>query len=385
MRRSLDQKAIQFSRILPQEVHQLLNILKSHNKESLVIGGAVRDFFFGVPIGDFDLATSAVPSQLIQWFQDSNVKTKSIGGEFGTVLAIIGKKAFDVSTFRREHFPAPGKPPIVTFVKSLADDLARRDFTINALVYDDADKKIFDPYDGLRDIRERVIHIIGDPFIRFLEDGLRIIRICRFIAQFNLNPGEAAHRAVYVVGRQALFRSRTVLRQEFFKLLKLPQPERGLRLLYDAGVLKAIFPSIPIISPQNNQDSLTAVFENLKDIPARQPLIRLFSFLITGIISEDNSFHAWRRYQKKITQDLNLNLRQQQVLTRLVEGWFNLPNFEVEREVRQWIRKTGLNTSEDLLPTLFLLSETLGNNNLSKDRESIRKSVIRTISSLRGL
>ncbi|MFW9779447.1 MAG: CCA tRNA nucleotidyltransferase [Candidatus Heimdallarchaeota archaeon] len=384
MRSSLDEKAIEFSRILPREVHQLFNILKTHDKESLIIGGAVRDFFFGVPIGDFDLATSATPNQLIQWLKDSNIKTKSIGGEFGTVLAIMGKKAFDVSTFRREHFHAPGKPPIVTFVKSLADDLARRDFTINAIVYDDADKKIYDPYDGLRDIRERVIHIIGDPFIRFLEDGLRIIRICRFISQFNLNPGEAAHKAVYVVGRQALFRSRTVVRQEFFKLLKLPYPERGLRLLYDAEVLKAIFPHVPIISAQNTQDYLTTVFDKLKIIPTRQPLIRLFSFLVAGISSEHNSFHAWKTHQENITQDLNLNQRQQQVLRRLVDGWFSLPNFEVEREVRQWIRKTGLNTSEDLLPALFLLSETFGNNNISKDWESVRKTVTRAITSLRS-
>ena len=103
----LKQKGLEFSKLLSPEVTIILDILQKHNKDAYIIGGAVRDFLLGYTIGDFDVATDALPKEISEWMNEIDAKIKPIGGDFGTVLVIIGKKAFDVSTYRKETFEVP--------------------------------------------------------------------------------------------------------------------------------------------------------------------------------------------------------------------------------------------------------------------------------------
>ncbi|MHA1236866.1 MAG: hypothetical protein ACTSQ9_04295, partial [Candidatus Hodarchaeales archaeon] len=145
----LKQAGVEFSKNITPELNLILSTLTKNKKDAYIIGGAVRDFIFGHAVKDFDVATNAVPDQIVKWLAEVQVKTKPIGGKWGTVLAIAGKQAFDVSTYRKETFHTYGQPPEVTFINSLDDDLRRRDFQINTIVYDHKNNKIIDNYHGV--------------------------------------------------------------------------------------------------------------------------------------------------------------------------------------------------------------------------------------------
>ncbi|MFX0050726.1 MAG: CCA tRNA nucleotidyltransferase [Candidatus Hermodarchaeota archaeon] len=364
-KRDLKEKGRVFFDLLPSELHIIIKIFLKHQKDIYIIGGAVRDFLFRETIGDFDLATNALPKQITKLIDEVGAKTKPIGKKFGTVLAIIGKRAFDISTFRHEHFKISGEPPQVDFVESLDEDLTRRDFTINAIAFDPKTKIFIDKYGGIDDINNYRLRVIGDAFIRFNEDGLRIIRFARFMSQFNLTPDSVSLSAIAKIGNTARFRNPDALRIELFKMLDLPNPSSGLKLLWKNEIFYTIFSKFPFSKLQNLFPILDEGINQFNEIPHRQILIRLFGLLILFADESALSQDSWLQ----IGNNLNLSQKQREILNRLYQSWITFPFDLQSNELKHWVRRTGINTSEDILPLIFLKAKIFGDSKILDKKE----------------
>jgi tRNA nucleotidyltransferase (CCA-adding enzyme) len=226
---------------VPRVVRDLAGIFKDGGHQCHLVGGAVRDILMGRPHTDFDIATDALPAQVMALFR----KVIPTGLKHGTVTVLFKGTTFEVTTFRTETTYSDGRrPDSVTFAPSIIDDLARRDFTINALAYDLHANRMIDPHDGKRDLADRIIRAIGDPAERFREDGLRPLRACRFAAQlsFVVEKGtrEAIPGALDILARVSAER----VRDELLKTLEAPAPSIGLLLMQETGILGVVLPEL---------------------------------------------------------------------------------------------------------------------------------------------
>lgn len=171
---------------LPIEFKQALPVLKTLEAagfEAYFVGGSVRDFLLGKPIHDVDIATSAYPEEVKQLFE----RTIDVGIDHGTVLALVDNEQYEITTFRTEStYQDYRRPDKVTFVRSLEEDLKRRDFTINALAMD-SQGDIVDLFEGIQDLESKLIRAVGKPEERFNEDALRVMRGLRFASQLGFS------------------------------------------------------------------------------------------------------------------------------------------------------------------------------------------------------
>ena len=168
---------------LPKNVKKILNTLHNNGFSSWICGGAVRDSILSRPIKDWDICTSATPEQIMEVFKDEYIIPTGL--QHGTVTIMLNGEGFEVTTFRQDGDYSDGRhPDSVKFTSSIYDDLARRDFTINAMAYNEQEGLI-DPFGGLEDIHKRCIRCVGSPKERFDEDALRILRAIRFSCQLN--------------------------------------------------------------------------------------------------------------------------------------------------------------------------------------------------------
>ena len=168
---------------VPQAVGTILDRLENSGHEAYVVGGCVRDSVMGLVPHDWDICTSATPDQVEEAFKD--VSVIDVGRKFGTVAVFSDGIYYEITTFRADgRYLNNRKPENVSFVSSLADDLARRDFTVNAMAYNDR-TGLIDLFDGIGDIERKLIRCVGDPEERFNEDALRILRALRFSSRLG--------------------------------------------------------------------------------------------------------------------------------------------------------------------------------------------------------
>ncbi len=180
---------------LPAEVKTLIAILNEAGHEAFCVGGAVRDSIMGVVPGDWDITTSAPPHETKELFKD--YKTIDTGLKHGTLTVIMNHKPFEITTYRIDgEYDDNRHPESVEFTRELSNDLARRDFTINALAYNEA-SGLVDLYDGQAHIYNSIIKTVGDPHKRFNEDGLRIMRALRFSAVLGFKIDEETSTAIH--------------------------------------------------------------------------------------------------------------------------------------------------------------------------------------------
>ena len=191
----------------------LLTRLQARGYGAYIVGGAVRDMLRGATPHDYDIATSAVPAQTRAVFTD--LRTYDTGAAHGTVGVIYDGKTYEITTFRRDGAYSDGRrPDAVEFTGDLCEDLARRDFTVNAMAMD-ADGRVCDPFSGNADLSARRIRCVGDPDRRFAEDGLRLLRALRLAAQLDFtieaNTAQAMRRQAARLGRVSAERKWTEL------------------------------------------------------------------------------------------------------------------------------------------------------------------------------
>src|SRR5512138_3385565 len=228
---------------LPPPVEKVLRALGAAGHRSWIVGGAVRDLLLRRERGeaDFDVATPATPEQVGALFR----RVVPTGVEHGTVTVVLGDEPIEVTTFRGEGAYVDGRRPAsVTFHADLEADLARRDFTMNALAWDPLAPEFRDPFGGRADIARRIVRAVGDPEARFGEDGLRAMRAVRFAAQL----GYGLHRATRAAIPGALDVVRKVsverISEELARLVVAPHAHRALELMRRTGLLGVVLPAL---------------------------------------------------------------------------------------------------------------------------------------------
>ncbi|MFN2745617.1 CCA tRNA nucleotidyltransferase [Bacillus sp. z60-18] len=214
----------------------LLHELEKHGWQAYFVGGAVRDTHMNRSVGDVDIATDAPPEEIENIFP----KTIDVGKEHGTIIVLMDGESYEVTTFRAElEYEDFRRPSGVKFIKSLKEDLKRRDLTINAMAMD-AEGRLIDYFGGLHDIKEKLIQTVGDPAERFHEDALRMLRALRFMSQleFRLSPNT----------KQAIFENSGLLAHisterktaEFEKLLKGKAAGQALKAAAETGLFREL-------------------------------------------------------------------------------------------------------------------------------------------------
>lgn len=242
--------------ILPDKVKLIINKLTDEGFEAYAVGGCVRDSLLGKIPNDWDITTSASPLQVKSLFR----RTIDTGIRHGTVTIMLGKEGYEVTTYRIDGVYEDGRhPKQVTFTKSLEEDLKRRDFTINAMAYND-ETGIVDIFGGLDDLEKGVIRAVGDPVDRFSEDALRILRAVRFAAQLDYTIDDGTLKAVKELAPALNRISAERIRTELQKLLVSKHPEKILTL-YETGVSKVILPEFDVCmeTQQNNPHHMYSV------------------------------------------------------------------------------------------------------------------------------
>ena len=206
-----------------------------------MVGGCVRDTLRGERVNDWDVATTALPEKVQRTFR----RVIPTGVDHGTVTVLWKGAAYEVTTLRGEGAYSDGRrPDHVVFVEDIEHDLARRDFTVNAIAYDPVDGQVVDPFNGLGDMRDGVLRAVGDPKERFQEDGLRILRGARFVATlgFELEEGtEAAFRGALDTFRRV---SPERVREEWLKTMKAAAPSRAFEVMRRTGILEVTYPEL---------------------------------------------------------------------------------------------------------------------------------------------
>lgn len=222
---------------LPEKVLMIINNLQFHGYEAYAVGGCVRDSILARRPEDWDITTSARPEEIKKMFR----RTVDTGIEHGTVTVLLGKDSFEVTTYRIDGtYEDSRHPKEVCFTDKLEEDLRRRDFTINAMAYND-EVRLVDVFGGMQDLNHHLIRCVGDPRERFSEDALRILRAVRFSAQLNFPIEPDTAEAVKEMAPNLQKISAERIQAELVKLLVSPHPER-LRDAFELGITKVILP-----------------------------------------------------------------------------------------------------------------------------------------------
>ena len=179
---------------LPQEVQYCITSLEAAGFEAYAVGGCVRDSLLGLTPADYDMCTDAKPEQICQLFAGHQLLHH--GQKHGTVGVVLEGQVFEITTFRTEGgYEDSRHPSWVKFVPTIEEDLARRDFTVNAMAYNPK-RGYVDPFGGQKDLENKILRTVGDPEARFREDARRILRGARFSARFQLTPEAATQAAM---------------------------------------------------------------------------------------------------------------------------------------------------------------------------------------------
>ncbi len=240
----------------PEPVNKALSLLEMAGYQAYVVGGAVRDLLRDVPVHDWDITTDADPQAILAVFD--GFSTYETGIVHGTVTVMIEGMPLEITTFRTDgDYTDHRHPDHVIFTNDINEDLARRDFTINAMALT-REKELIDPFEGVSDLAFNLIRAVGDPYRRFEEDALRIMRAFRFSAACLYKIEEETLAAAKEKKSLLRFVSKERIDSEWKKLLSAVFCSRTLVLFYESGVMKEIFPDIPVSIP---------FFESLELLP----------------------------------------------------------------------------------------------------------------------
>src|SRR3990167_7687897 len=356
---------------LPSFIQRFISEFKKNGYQIYLVGGIVRQLILEKKI-DWnlaDFATDATPQEVQKLCSSSFYENK-----FGTVgVKIQNQKKeyiFEVTTFRKEgEYKDLRHPEKIEWAKNVEDDLARRDFTINAMAYDG--KKIIDLFNGQKHLKEKLIVAVGDPNIRFKEDALRLIRAVRFAAELGFLIEEKTRKSIQknadLITKIAVER----VRDELFKILASDNPADGIIFLRNVGLLPYILPevdinfAIPQKSPKRHHifDVGTHLVMSLKHTPSKDTITRLASLLhdigksktfrrdeSTGLITFYNHEVVGTQMVEKIADRFRFSGKQKEKLVRLVQyHQFTVSELQTDKAVRRFIRNVGKEYLLDIL------------------------------------
>lgn len=241
----------------------LLTRLHAAGHAAYAVGGCVRDSLLGQTPHDWDLCTSAPPEQVLELFGEAHCIPTGL--QHGTVTVKHGGELYEITTFRTEGAYSDGRhPDHVAFVPDVKEDLARRDFTINAMAYN-AEEGLIDPFGGQSDLAVGIVRAVGEPQRRFEEDALRILRLYRFAARFRFAIDPATGQAARALCRHLDCVSEERIAEELSRLLAAPAPGAYL----EAEVLAVIFPELDAAELPESRRILDALEPGMEHVPVR--------------------------------------------------------------------------------------------------------------------
>ncbi|MGC8765541.1 MAG: CCA tRNA nucleotidyltransferase [Brevinematia bacterium] len=390
---------------IPEDIKFIASKFMENGFEIYLVGGAVRNLIIYGDKNikwDFDFATNAKPEKVIDLFKDKRkggVFTVPTGLSHGTVSVVIKHgnnfTNYEITTYRTEDVYVDGRhPKSVSFSSSILEDLSRRDFTINAMAYDLFEKFILDPFGGYEDVKRKLIRSVGDPLIRFKEDGLRPVRACRIAAQLGFRIDEKTFNAIPEVLDVVKKVSMERIKDELMKLLKYAEkPSYGIELMRKSGILQLFIPELleGYDVAQNEFHKYDIYYHNLFSCDAvdkNKPLVRLAALLHdigkarakkyalqTGI---GNVFYNHEVIGEKMSEKIlkrlkfsNSEIKRVQMLVRLhmfyyTEDW-------TDGAVRRFLRK--FDGDEEFLKDLFELrkGDRIGSGLKNKEADIIEK------------
>jgi tRNA nucleotidyltransferase (CCA-adding enzyme) len=352
----------------PAAVRRIADRLEEAGYDTWAVGGAVRDRVLGRPAGDWDLATRARPEQVMKLFR----RTIPIGIDHGTVGVLDGGHLYEVTTFRRD-VETFGRHAVVEYADRVEDDLARRDFTINALAWHPASGRLLDPFGGRADIQARRLRTVGAPEERFAEDYLRVLRALRFAGQFELAieraTWEALRRAVSQLQRLSAER----VREELVKVLaQIRTASRALDLYRTSGALATLYPELAALAGEPpdapERDLWTLTIRAVDAIPPSRTTLRLAALLHAVGMPPARTRDlrgGWRytghevlgaRKAEDVMRRLKASNAETEWVTRLVRRQRDIfPPDAPDAGVRRWLRDIGLDLVADLFRLRFAL------------------------------
>jgi tRNA nucleotidyltransferase/poly(A) polymerase len=224
----------------PDSAIEIIKELRRHGHEAYFVGGCVRDMVMQIEPADYDIATSAHPKEIMSIFP----RTEAIGAQFGVVLVIQRGHPFEVATFRSDEAYVDGRRPTGVVFTDAKQDVLRRDFTINGLLFNPLTGEVIDYVNGRSDIQAKIVRAIGDPHARFEEDKLRILRAIRFGARLGYTIEPGTWDAVATMAPKIHQVSSERIRDELTRILTEGQAAHGIRMLEESGLRNQILPEL---------------------------------------------------------------------------------------------------------------------------------------------
>ena len=344
---------------LPDKVSHIIDTFIQAGYEAYAVGGCVRDSILGRTPDDWDITTSAEPMEIKALFP----RTIDTGIAHGTVTVMLGKEGFEVTTYRIDgKYEDARHPREVTFTPNLLEDLKRRDFTINAMAYNDRNGLV-DAFDGIGDLNRKIIRCVGDAMKRFTEDALRMMRAVRFAAQLGFSIDSDTIQAICMLASSLKYISAERIQTELVKLLVSDHPEE-MRTLYDTGLTGIMLPEFDVMmqTAQNNAHHIYTVgehtIESLLHVE-KEKVLRLTMLLhdvakpscqTTG----EDGFHHFYDHQRRgsemaegILRRLKFDNDTTERVCRLIAGHDDNPPV-TERNVRRAVVRLGRKAYPDL-------------------------------------
>lgn len=307
---------------LPKDVRHIINVLMENGYEAYAVGGCVRDSILGRTPGDWDITTSALPMQVKALFR----RTIDTGIQHGTVTVMLGKNGYEVTTYRIDgKYEDSRHPKSVEFTSNLVEDLKRRDFTINAMAYND-EHGIVDVFDGMGDLKRKIIRCVGKAHDRFDEDALRILRAVRFSAQLGFDIEDDTAKAAKELAPTLVKISRERIHTELNKLLLSDNPDY-FSVVYDLGVMKIIIPELENIDAHKLDRIQHFIKKTRAVLPER------YAALLSCVDADTAG---------RILKGLKLDNATISMAAKLVK-YYNMNPMLSEADVRHYINEVGEN------------------------------------------
>jgi tRNA nucleotidyltransferase (CCA-adding enzyme) len=350
---------------IPPPVLDLLEELWRAGHAGYVVGGSLRDALLGRPAADWDLATDALPEETVEIFPGAVYENR-----FGTVAVRRDDEIYQITTFRSDHdYSDFRRPHRVEFGDSIEVDLARRDFTVNAMAWGAPapaagarpEPRLVDPYGGRADVAAQLLRAVGDPVRRLEEDALRIVRAVRLAVTLDLAIEPATRAAIESRAELVRHLSGERLAAELDKLLATPRPSAGLRLLAETGVLDYVAPELAAQrgvsqSKVPGEDLWDHTLRSVDAVPASRPVVRLAALLHDlgkPATAADGHFYGHDRVGAELAAAFLERLRYPRAVTDRVVALVRLHMFTYDdgwsdTAVRRFIGKVGRPALDEL-------------------------------------
>lgn len=326
-----------FSPTPPEAVLWIATTLEEAGFETWVVGGAIRDLLLGRSAGDWDLATRATPQEIMSTFR----RTVPIGVDHGTV-GVLGRDQvlYEVTTFRRD-VKTDGRRAVVEFSDTIQEDLARRDFTSNAIAWHPLRQELLDPSGGRAHLEARVLKAVGVPAQRFAEDYLRVLRALRFSGHFGFAIEEETWGALCEAVPHLENLSVERVQEELMKVLsKAEAPSVALKLYQRCGALQKLYPELTDALAVSDPPSFEQVLAACDAVPRTRPLVRM-AILLSPMVGESSSSvnAVYDRVEKLLVRLRCSNAESKRVAKLVANRTFGAPSSE-SVDIRRWLVRT---------------------------------------------